>query len=62
MTDANTEARRDWIRAGCPGIASVPPILQRDERGRPVFRYVPSERTDIRATFARVRREQRAGK
>ena len=27
----------------------------------PTFRYVPSVETDLRKTFARVRREQRAG-
>jgi hypothetical protein len=27
----------------------------------PTFRYVPSVQTDLRKTFARVRREQRAG-
>jgi hypothetical protein len=27
----------------------------------PTFRYIPSVETDLRKTFARVRREQRAG-
>lgn len=34
-------------------------LLERDERGRPSFPYVPASETDIRKLFARVMRKQK---
>jgi hypothetical protein len=35
-------------------------LLERDQNGKPAFRYVPAGQTDIAATFARVRKQQAA--
>lgn len=58
MTDTNTERRKEWVRAGAPGITlRFAPCLHRDERGRNTFAYTPSYATEISKTFARVRRQ-----
>jgi hypothetical protein len=58
MTDTNTERRKEWVRAGAPGITlRFSPLLHRDERGRNTFSYTPAHSTDISKTFSRVRRQ-----
>lgn len=59
MTDHNTEQRQAWINAGAPYKHQPAPCLRLDERGRPTFKYVTADKTDIRKTFERVRREQK---
>jgi hypothetical protein len=60
MNDTNTERRKEWVRAGAPGITlRFSPLLHRDERGRNTFSYTPAHSTDVSKTFARVRRQLR---
>jgi hypothetical protein len=39
--------------------AKKAPLLQLDHRGKPTFRYVRAAETDLAATFARIRRQQK---
>lgn len=61
MNDANEKQRKEWIAQGAPARAPIALCLQRDERGRNVWKYTRSEQTNIRATFARARASNAKG-